>query len=244
MPQSWKSVTALPALSPDELQIWRITLAAPATPTEPYLHHLTPNEQSRASRLRAGQVRLQFVVARTALRTLLGNLLSAPPKEVPIDTGTHGKPSTPGISFNVAHTSDTILIALCRNSEVGIDVESLTREVDPMEIARHSFAPAESQALADLTNPLDRQRAFFRLWTRKEAVIKADGRGLSLPLDSFEVPLIESAVAVPISIPATPSTPTATYFVSDLYLRDDRAAAFAVKSFDISLSLFEFPFAM
>jgi 4'-phosphopantetheinyl transferase len=104
--------------------------------------------------------------------------------------GQWGKPSiaapvieTP-LSFNLSHTNCFVAFIVGSNPEIGVDVEHLERGGSLIEIARHSFAPGEYAYLTTL--PPERQRdAFFRIWTLKEAYIKAKGQGLSLGLDTF-----------------------------------------------------------
>lgn len=238
-----KQPGTLPPLPFGELHVWRISLPDPETNPEPYTRLLAEEEADLADRLRAGQVRLQFVIARAALRTLLGSLLTLDPAQVPLETGAQGKPAVPGIPlhFNLAHTGEIILIALCRNCEVGIDVEHNSREVEALDIARSSFSAREIDALENILNADELQRAFFRCWTRKEAIIKADGRGLSLPLASFNVPVTGDASATPIEVPCPEAVGTRTFYLTDLPCGEELAAAFAIDSPLLRLRQFDFP---
>jgi 4'-phosphopantetheinyl transferase len=236
MLEQWKAVTELPPLGAEDLQLWRIDLADATSSPETYLCHLSPEEQDRASRLRAGQVQMQFVVARACLRTLLGFHLQLAPKDVPILLGSHGKPEIPAIHgrnlfFNFAHSRSTIVIAFCSTGPVGVDLEYLDRDTDIMEVASNAFTQRECCAIEDLEDLILRRRAFFRCWTRKEAVVKADGRGLSLPLTSFEVPVIESASSVPVIVTETGDLlrSSRSYYVSDMPLGEQLAGAYALE---------------
>jgi 4'-phosphopantetheinyl transferase len=223
----WLLIDELPSLGDEEVQIWRIDLpSADMSPTG-YICLLSEEEQARAERLRAGLVRLQFVVARAALRVLLGNCLALDPTAVSITQTSFGKPETPEVFYNVAHSGAAILIALCRAHRVGIDVEYFSRQVDALEIAKNSFAESEVRALSAIRDVEELRRAFFRCWTRKEAVIKADGRGLSLPLDAFEVPVGEMTPSSRIIISVSRETQIEPFYVSDLPCGDEVAAAFA-----------------
>lgn len=246
MADEWMSVEALP-LSPltgDQVQIWRVGLPHSDTPPEDYFHLLSAEEQARSQRLRHGRVRLQFVVARACLRVLLGNALDLDPTLVPITLSSFGKPETPGVFYNLAHSGATILIALCRSHSVGIDIEYVTREVDALEIAKTSFSASEHRALALIDEEARLQQAFFRCWTRKEAVIKADGRGLSLALDSFDVPVTVPAIDTPVLMPVSHESAVCHYYVSDIALEDDVAAACAVSVPHLALAKFSFDLQM
>ena len=234
-----------PPLEADELQLWRVDLATAAGLLHRYTSCLTPEERHRAERRRVGQVREQFVFGRACLRLLLGRVLGMDPLHVPITNGSHGKPETPAVRgrsvfFNVAHSKDTILIALSRQGKVGVDIEHLNLATDIMEVALQSFTAKESGKLAAFTNAEQRRRAFYRCWTQKEAVVKADGRGLTLPLSSFDVP-VDPAKCAPVRISEPSGDPGKLYFVSDLLLGDDLAGAFALESRDGRVNLLTFP---
>jgi 4'-phosphopantetheinyl transferase len=94
-----------------------------------------------------------------------------------------------GLSFNISHSGKFVVCALSKTCKVGIDLE----EVKFIEI--NSFSSCFSAGeWSYLTNSADPLSAFYKLWTKKEAVIKADGRGLHIPLSCFEV--INSNVSI------------------------------------------------
>lgn len=132
------------------------------------------------------------------LRHLLGDYLNVPPSQVRFTYGVHGKPtiaaelggadSAPQLEFNVAHSGERLLIAVTRDRQVGIDVEKIRPDLDYMRLAQRFFALQEVNALRALSHETQRV-AFFRLWTRKEAFVKALGSGVALGLDRFTVSL-------------------------------------------------------
>lgn len=248
MAEGWQTVASLPPLGAEELQVWRIDLGDAGQSEDTYRAHLSRVEHDRADRLRAGQVRMQFIVARAGLRVLLGNILRLPPVAVPILLDAYGKPETSAVNgralfFNVAHSRETILIALCRESRVGIDLEYLDRETDVLEVARASFTAAECRQIEEAADPVQRSRAFFRCWTRKEAVVKADGRGLSLPLTTFEVPVLAPARGALVHVVerAEGRGLSANWFVSDLALGNEIAGAVAVSNNRLRPETFHLP---
>lgn len=102
--------------------------------------------------------------------------------------GEHGKPFAPGlngIEFNVTHSGRFGLLAIARGVAVGIDIESTHRQRPVDDIAERYYAPAEAAALKGLPEG-QRLLSFLRLWTGKEAVLKALGHGLSFGLDRVE----------------------------------------------------------
>jgi 4'-phosphopantetheinyl transferase len=127
------------------------------------------------------------------LRILLGTYLGCAPEAVAFQYGAWGKPTLrapagEGLAFNLAHSGGQALIAVGRTEALGIDIEVIRPVADWRDIATRTFAPGEVDALLSL--PRHKQMdGFFACWTRKEAIIKFWGEGLSVDLASFEVNL-------------------------------------------------------
>ena len=156
---------------------------------------VTPAEESRALRMRSPRRRREFLVARGALRRILASALGIDPLLLPIREGAHGKPRLGSdrllpIGFNVSHSGDRFVVALALGMEPGVDIERIRARRDLVGLARWSFSPAEQEEVVAAPEPMD---AFYRVWSRKEAVIKADGRGISIGLDRFDVSAGEPA---------------------------------------------------
>lgn len=104
--------------------------------------------------------------------------------------GAHGKPFVRGsereVRFNRSHSGDWVLIAISEEREVGIDVELARRDIDVLELGRTVLTSSELGALRALHDEA-RRAAFFRVWTRKEAALKAWGVGLHLEPREVEV---------------------------------------------------------
>jgi 4'-phosphopantetheinyl transferase len=146
---------------------------------------LAPAERERADRFRFERHRNAFVAARGTLRELIGNYIDCLPQTVEFAYNSHGKPSVKGICFNLSHSAEFALAAFSRDFELGVDVEGVDRNVD-LQVARRFFSPTEVESLFALPEA-ERPEGFLRIWTRKEAVIKAFGKGLALPLAGFDV---------------------------------------------------------
>jgi len=160
--------------------------------------NLSADEKARASRFRFARDRNRFVGARGLLREILALYLNASPGRMTIGYGSHGKPFLAGSSlrFNVSHSSDAMLLAIAHRREVGVDVED-GRNIDAVmdEVGDTVLSEPEKQALARLDGEEERTN-FLRFWTLKESFIKADGRGVSLPLKRIDVSAPEGRVAV------------------------------------------------
>jgi len=187
----WSSPPASLSLPADEVHVWGLRLDRPA---EPFVELLQPDEVARANRFYFEKDRKHFVVARGFLRLLLGWYLHVDPKRLQFAYGAWGKPSLDGefresqLRFNMSHSHGVALYAVTETREIGIDVEHVRADFASDDIARRFFSPLEVGMLGELPED-DRVAAFFRCWTRKEAYIKATGRGLSQPLDGFDVTL-------------------------------------------------------
>jgi 4'-phosphopantetheinyl transferase len=127
------------------------------------------------------------VVSRAALRSILGGYLGQPPGDVAIVARPNGKPQLHigELAFNLTHSADLALIAVTRGCEIGVDVEAVRPIERLAELARRNFHPAEIAAV-EAAAATDAAKEFMRCWTRKEAVLKALGTGLTTPLAEFD----------------------------------------------------------
>lgn len=149
---------------------------------------LSAAERQRAERFFFGRHRRRFIVARARLRQQLAARLGVQPEAVELTCGASGKPQVlnSGWYFSVSHCEEVALLAFSKTCELGVDVEAIRpiREADA--IASQFFSPRENQAYAALP-ARDKPLGFLRCWTRKEALVKAIGEGLSMPLRKFDV---------------------------------------------------------
>jgi 4'-phosphopantetheinyl transferase len=197
--RQWPAIPDPPPLGSGDVQIWKVDIT-PQSAAVPVLRaRLSPEERERADRFVFDRHRIRYIRARAALRALLGRHLAIRPEDVRLDTAPGGKPflagTTASLHFNVSHSGDLALIALTKVGEVGVDLEGVRPRADDwVALARRYFA-AEEVAALERYSPTERVQAFFRLWTRKEAIVKLLGDGLRLPLDRFIVPSDERATA-------------------------------------------------
>jgi 4'-phosphopantetheinyl transferase len=183
----WSSPPSLLSLQPGEVHVWRLSLDVAV---EPFRKLLQPDELDRANRFYFEKDRKRFAIARGFLRVLLGRYLQSDPKSLMFSYGDYGKPALneTSLRFNMSHSGSVALYAVTEGREIGVDVEQVRADFTNDDVARRFFSPYEVECLQALPGE-DRVEAFFRCWTRKEAYIKATGRGLSQPLDGFDVTL-------------------------------------------------------
>ena len=179
----------------DEVHVWQASLEVLPQEQERLHRILDSEERSRADRFRFPKDRRHYTVARGVLRLLLARYLHTSPEALNFSYNQYGKPAliedvNPNkLQFNLSHSGERVLYAFALQRELGIDIEWRDRHIGEMEqIAKRYFSPYETQQLLALPES-QRVSGFFNCWTRKEAYIKARGRGLSLPLHEFDVTL-------------------------------------------------------
>lgn len=173
----------------ETVSLWWFRVDRTREPDSRDLQLLNAEELARARRFRVVGARQLFVAARAAVRRTLGLALDRKPTELKFDFGEHGKPklqSETDLRFNLSHSGSTICIAAARNIELGVDVEEIGRTLDFERLATRFFASSEARAVAQAHDDA-RRRLFFHCWTAKEAVLKATGSGLSVPVRDVEV---------------------------------------------------------
>ena len=242
---SWLSPKGNMEFTPGTVHVWRTATEVSPARLDPLRAVLAPDEHARAARFLYEDDRRRYTVARGVLRTLLGRYLGVDPASLVFRYGVHGKPSlvqTPGgrdLRFNLSHSYGLALHAFAVGREVGVDVERVRQKTDVMGVARHSFSPAEVDALTNL--PAGKQReAFFNCWTRKEAFIKAHGEGIALGLSRFDVTLRPGEPAALLRFDDDPAE-AARWSLRALDAGDGYKAALAVEGEGWHLQCWEYP---
>jgi 4'-phosphopantetheinyl transferase len=161
------------------VEVWSVELAQPPELVARLRALLSDDECERAARLVAGE---RWVVARAAVRIVLGGRLGLAPGDVEIATGPHGKPELPdaALRFNHSHSGERALVALAHGVEVGVDVERTGRRSTAIE---RTLTGGERAALEGCE---DRHTELLRIWCRKEALAKAIGGGLGWAPETFD----------------------------------------------------------
>ncbi|HXA16557.1 MAG TPA: 4'-phosphopantetheinyl transferase superfamily protein [Thermoanaerobaculia bacterium] len=152
---------------------------------------LADSELARANRYRFEDDRRRSIIARAATRRLLGRYLDSDPRALVIVEEEHGKPVLLDreIEFNASHSGDLVALAFANGTPVGIDVERRRKLHDCLALSRRYFSAEEDDIVRSAADAHD---AFFVIWTAKEAVVKASGKGIgAIDLQTFTVPLRE-----------------------------------------------------
>lgn len=232
-------------LTSSDVHVWRANLDQSAVRVHQLAETLSADELVRAERFYFEQDRKHFIVGRGLLREILSCYLGINAKELQFCYGSRGKPAlleTFGDSklcFNLSHSQGLALYAVTCDRFIGIDVEYLRPIAEVEQIAASFFSGSENAVLRNL--PLSqKQLAFFRCWTRKEAYIKAVGDGLAIPLNQFDVSLAPGEPAKLLSITGDRAA-AHEWSLQELFPAPDYIAAIAVKGHNWNLTCWESP---
>lgn len=178
-----------------------------------YDHFLTAEETARAERFATEALRDKYIVQHGILRDILCRYLNCAAAAVEFTTLAHGKPELASsdhpqgkLAFNSSHTKSQLVVSVALDSEIGVDIEFHNSRTDWKGISQSYFTAQENAWLIGLP---EKQgfRSFYDIWTMKEAVMKADGRGLGIPIEeiSFDLPSTEkftpAIIATPTELP-------------------------------------------
>jgi len=199
MTTNWTEPPGDLALNPNQADVWRVSILDFPPDSIRWMEAiLSAEEDRRAARFHFNLDRHRFILSHGALRDILARYLYLSPEDIHFEIGEQGKPiisSETELDFNLSHSGDFALIAIANGHKIGVDVEKHRQNMEHEKIAQRFFSEREKSELQKL--PSDQKKiGFFNCWTRKEAYIKAQGLGLSLPLDSFDVSLAPDKPAV------------------------------------------------
>lgn len=235
---TWSKSPATLILQPGQVDIWRISLGLPSA-TVKFLESVLPlDERERAARFRFPGGKERFIVAHGCLRHILGRYLDCTPEQLRFSKSEYGKPALQngGLQFNLSHSGEFALVVITLARKVGVDVERLRPDLELVRMASRFFSQNEVAELMALP-PGERQIAFFRCWSRKEAYIKAQGFGLSLSLDSFDVSLDAPAI---LRATRPDTAEAARWRLLSLEVEPGYAAAVAVEGQGLEFRFWEF----
>lgn len=148
-------------------------------------HILSPKEQNFAQTIRNESLKKQHLTVRIALRRILASYLKQAATKINLSKTVHGKPylaDYPEIQFNISHSADVLLVAISQVGAVGVDIEQAKfQRRDFSGLVGKCFSQSEIEYWNALPE-MEKAAEFYRFWTRKEAFVKAVGRGLAIGL--------------------------------------------------------------
>jgi 4'-phosphopantetheinyl transferase len=188
------------------MHVWAASLQFTPAALQALSDTLCPAERRRAARFHLPEHRARFIAGRGLLRAVLSRCLGTEPGRIDFRYGKHGKPELESrfaesrLQFNLAHCENLALIAVAQGKRIGIDVERIRVLPDAGELVTRFFSPRENAAFHALP-AAQQSEAFFNLWTRKEAWLKATGDGISRYLAQVEVTFLPGEPARLLSLP-------------------------------------------
>ena len=189
----WHKPLCQPILANNQVHIWRTSLDFSTAKVNQLATFLSIDELARANRFHFPEHKKRFIAARGILRQLLGNYMQTSPNKLKFEYGDQGKPrlatsmGNSSLQFNISHSQNYALYGFTYHDPIGVDLEYLREMKDAVKVAKRFFSPREYRMIANLPSE-QQQRVFFKLWTAKEAYLKAIGTGLA-ELASIEVSL-------------------------------------------------------
>ena len=216
------------------VHLYSFTLDVSASRLDAHWGLLNRGEQARASRFRFPQLKNRWVAARANLKHILSQYCLSPPEQLRFDYEKNGKPvlaeqsAPPDLYFNLSHSHNHALLGVTRLAPIGVDLEYQQAIPDWQDLARHFFSRCEYRQLMTLPEA-QRQKAFYCCWTRKEAVVKATGEGLSAALSSFDVSVAPHEPAEVIA-DTHPNPRADRWQLKHLEVGDDFVGAVALRS--------------
>ena len=216
------------------VHLWLVPLDLSSVELDLLETTLSEIERERTVRFRFDTQRKRYIASHGWLRRILGGYLAIHPEALAYEHSARGKPSLAcagrmsGLEFNMAHSEHLALIAVGRHLRIGVDLEWVRPLEDAAELVARFFSKRESAAFQELPDHL-KPSAFFNLWTRKEAWLKATGEGIAHLLDQVEVSFEPGKPAQLLTLPTHYST-AEKWSIYDIAVQPGFTAALAVNS--------------
>ncbi len=223
------------SLYSDEVHIWNASVDVPEPCLEHFVQVLSNDEIQRANRFRFDCDRRRFIVAHGLLRYFLSCYCFSAPYEHSFDYNYYGKPGlsrNTQLHFNMSHSGKYVLYGFTSGREIGVDIEHVRRTENLELIINSYFSNRERDEFSNLPEQF-KNKAFFSCWTRKEAYIKAQGKGLSLPLNQFSISFIPGE---PVELLETQHNvkEKSRWSLTEIAVNAEYAAAVAVEGHNLS----------
>jgi 4'-phosphopantetheinyl transferase len=221
-----------------EVHVWTSHVPDDAHLTPGHFAILNDEERTRADRIKVPHGRGRYISAHLLLRRALSPYLGLAPERIAFRRDLHGKPKVDlqaepraGVDpfFSLSHSHDSAAVAVSISADVGMDIEHVRPMAELAQMCERFFSPDERQFVHGVTGDTERHLRFFRIWARKEALLKALGTGISMSLSGFSVlgsnpQSDEAEVSVPLELFRHADE---IVFIRDFNLRDGYAAAVA-----------------
>jgi Phosphopantetheinyl transferase len=223
-----------------QVHVWQVNLKNRNGVPKDIHDYLSPYELERAAKFKFTHDREHYILRHYLLRLILCKYCDCQPQELRFRYNSYNKPfiNIPEfreIKFNMSSSDDLMMIGLCKQNDIGIDIEKIRETGNLEHIALENFSHRE---LEYFNSELKKTTAFFNIWTRKEAFIKAIGKGIYFPLKSFSVDIDPSGSYENIAILRHP-VESKRWRTITLKTSDSHIAALAIKSVRFNVLYFQ-----
>lgn len=216
-----------------EVHVWRVLLEVIEIQTENLTCFLSTDELARAERFHFEKDRNRYISSRGILRKILSAYQGERPEQLHFEYTYYGKPvlvvepKHNALNFNLSHTDGMVLYAITCGRNVGIDIERIRNDLSFKQVAHGFFSQEEIRALEKIKE--DQQKElFFQFWTRKEAMAKASGEGISFPMEQLDVSIQSGGAWSPVQI-SSDKKQAQNWFGKDLFPCPGYAASIVVE---------------
>ncbi len=227
----WPASSEAPDLGDGSVHVWYLPLDVDDARLNDLAQSLSDDEHARAARYRFDNIRNRFIACRGQVRAVLSRYIDESPGQVEFQYANLGKPSLgerwrdSNLEFNVSHSGDAGMLAIARGRVVGVDVEQVRGMSDVRGLIGRYFARSEQEVLAELSGDT-LLNGFFRIWTSKEAILKATSMGLSIAPEKVEVRVVDTNQPCVIQVDDKRS-PFDSWWLHPLDIGSDYVAALA-----------------
>jgi 4'-phosphopantetheinyl transferase len=239
---AWPEAPVEPRLEAKEVHVWAASLEITPETSEKFSGFLCASEKERARRFKFDVHRNRFIAGRGLLRKMLGRYLNCEPSKLEFAYSAQGKPellgefSKSGFHFNLAHSENAALFAITRIGQIGIDIEHVRAVKNVDDLVARFFCARENKSFQKISDE-EKPAAFFNLWTRKEAILKATGEGITRSLNLVEVSFLPGEPARLVSVSGDSEKAT-RWILRDLSPAPGFAGALAIQAREIQVRTF------
>jgi len=230
----------------NHVHIWRVNLDYSESKLNLLKDHLSKEEIERANRFYFEKDRRQFMLRRGILKQIISKYLAIDPQNLPFEYNRFGKPYLitdslkHDLKFNMSYSNNVALCCISPQKNVGIDIEYLHKDVEFQPIIDRFFSQNEKEFIENIV--INKQKeGFFKIWTRKEAILKAMGKGMSFPLEMINVPFKKNNFTININSFGNQGNES-SWYVQDLFPASNYVASIAIEGLDSEPLISHFTF--
>ncbi|MEO6537019.1 MAG: 4'-phosphopantetheinyl transferase superfamily protein [Ferruginibacter sp.] len=229
----WQQATPGRLICLNQVHVWRASIDLTEVAIQKLLQILSADEVEKANRFHFQKDKKRFIAARGILRQILGGYTGTSPDKLRFNYTANGKPvlatntDTDTLKFNLSHSGSFALYGFSLHQNIGIDIECIRHDISAVQIAQKFFSKKEISLLGQVDNDKFHQ-LFFQLWTRKEAILKANGEGISSSMEKIDVSLINGRGLSAVTLPSDESEGM-RWYVQDLFPDHGFSGAIAVE---------------